>query len=453
MKTVSTDPCKAIAQTPWLYPSEYPQYNPYLSSLQMPPPGLTTDVEYQMRQMGMHQIQQVLMHQMMQQMTQLQQMQMINQLQHPQQQPQLQQSHKKTDKNHKKDHRIEISKVCPSPQVSSDDDDHDGDEGELGKSAILGAVNSLYEDRIMPYHMLVLRRLQEMYGHRWSSQKLSHVCSTIPEIHMVGDGKPQRCNILLTKPPEGFTEFVDQSAQDDTFSPELWEEVEEFLCAEAQAETSASKGWPGSRYEFAKWLRGCLPSLGAYSLGHICHLVQLCISKKELLGYYQGNLVPYQLSDDCRKKSNAKLLRPTQIQPGELYVQSWEHAGDLLARLVEQNNGTVQVSSLKALFRKVFKMELSESAFGHAKLSEFLQDPRLRSRNGGFFTLEEHGMRKQIVLKECTTPVEPAVSASVEQVSPADWHAPPQGISLVGSCPDSVHPPPGLVAPPGLDWP
>merc|ERR1719161_566155 len=127
----------------------------------------------------------------------------------------------------------------------------------------------------------------------------------------------------------------------------------------------------------------------------------------DLLGYYQGNLVPYQLSDDRKKKCNAKMLRPTQIQPGEQYVQSWNQVGDLLDRLVEQNNGAVQLSSLKALFRKVFKMELSESALGHAKLSEFVQDPRLRSPSGGCFGLEQCGTQCHLVQKKCTTPEEP----------------------------------------------
>lgn len=150
------------------------------------------------------------------------------------------------------------------------------------------------------------------------------------------------------------------------------------------------------------------------------------------------------------------MLLPTQIQPGEHYVQSWKQVGDLLARLVEQNNGKVQLSSLKALFRKAFKMELSESALGHAKLSEFVQDPRLRSPDGGCFGLEQRGMQMLVVNKECTMPVEELV----EQVSPADWHVPHlkqnktlEDGSLAGTFPKRVHPPPGLVPPPGLDWP
>eukprot|EP00746_Dinoflagellata_sp_MGD_P148076 gnl/MRDRNA2_/MRDRNA2_80347_c0_seq2.p1 gnl/MRDRNA2_/MRDRNA2_80347_c0~~gnl/MRDRNA2_/MRDRNA2_80347_c0_seq2.p1 ORF type:complete len:270 (-),score=62.35 gnl/MRDRNA2_/MRDRNA2_80347_c0_seq2:41-850(-) len=264
MKTVSSDPCKAMAQMPW--PS--PQYPP----LQMPPPGLTTDGEYQMRYMLMSQIEQIqefqhlLMHQMMQ-MTQMQQMQMVNQLQ----QPHLQ-SDKKANKTHKKDNRADFSKMMerPNPQVPPDG----VDEFEAGKSVILGALNSLYEDQIMPHHMLVLRRIQEKYGHRWSGQQLSHMCSMIPEIQTVRDGKQN--NILLQKPPEGFTEFVDQSAQDDTFGPDLWEEVEKFLRAEAQQGPAGAEEWPGSRYEFAKWIRGCLPSLDEYSSERVCHLDRFC---------------------------------------------------------------------------------------------------------------------------------------------------------------------------------
>lgn len=290
---------------------------------------------------------------------------------------------------------------------------------EQCKQIVLGALRSLYEDQIMPQHMLVLRRVQEMYEQRWSSQQLTHVCSMIPEIQMVGEGRPQRYNILLHDPPEGFQEFVDQSSQDDPFSTETWEEVDKFLSNEAQAALAGGADWPGSRYEFAKWIRSRIPCLHGYSLGQICHMVQLCISKKELLGYHQGNLVPYQLSDDLKKKSNAMLLRPTQIQPGEEYVQTWEQAGEMLSRLLAQNAGTVQLSSLKALFRKVFCMELSESALGHAKLSEFLQDARLRSPTGGSFALEQRGTQWQIISKEAF--VESGNSSAVEKVSSEEW--------------------------------
>lgn len=445
MKTMSTNPRKAMAQTPWPY-SQYPLYFPG----NMPPPGIVTDTEYQMRQMQqMHQMQ---MQQMMQQLQQMQQMQHnMQQMQRTQQSQQT-----KVDKSSKKDQRIssgsnrqnqEPTMVWPNPQGPPDTGSVD--DVEQGKQIVLGALRSLYEDQIMPHHMLVLRRVQEMYEQRWSPQQLNHICSMIPEIQMVGEGRPQRYNILLHEPPEGFKEFVDQSSQDDAFGSETWEEVELFLSVEAHSAPTGSVDWPGSRYEFAKWIRSRLPCLNNYSLGHICHMVQLCISKKELLGYHQGNLVPYQLSDDCKKKSNAMLLRPTQIQPGEKYVQTWEQAGEMLAQLLEQNIGTVQLSSLKALFRKVFRMELSESALGHAKLSEFLQDPRLRTPTGGSFGLEQRGTQWHIILKEAC--VESAFS-DVQKVSPAEWLAPTKDALFIESCDVSGDPPPVLVAPPpGLE--
>jgi hypothetical protein len=268
------------------------------------------------------------------------------------------------------------------------------------KRIVVEAVESLYEDEIMPHHMLVLRRIEENYGERWSPQQLKSLCFMVPEVLLVSDGEARRYKVMLQNPPEGFEEFVDQSSPEDPYPAGLWLKVKVFLQGEAENEMEGARGWPGSRYEFAKWMRSHLNCLAEQSLGRVCHLVQLCISKKELLGYRQGNLVPFQLSDDCRKKSHALLNLPTQIQPGEKYVRTWEQAGELIARVLAQNKGEVQLSSLKVMCRKMFHMELSECALGHAKLSHFLQDHRLKSPSGGCFALEQHGPKWHIVHRE-----------------------------------------------------
>lgn len=266
------------------------------------------------------------------------------------------------------------------------------------KYMLLEAVKSLYEDRIMPHHMLVLRRIQEMYDERWSSQQLQRLCLAIPEIKLVGEGDVKRYDIMLHDHP-GSEEFVDQLSPEDPYPPEVWLEVKTFLEDEAQ---KPEAGWPGSRYEFAKWIHSRLYCLSNYSLGHICHLVQMCVSKKELLGYRFGNLVPYQHSDDYKKKSNAVRNIPTQILPGERYVQTWEQAGEVLAQLLEQNGGSVKLSTLKKMCRDECHVELSESALGHAKLSEFLRDNRLKSPSGGSFDLEQQGTSNMVVHREPT---------------------------------------------------
>merc|ERR1719156_98981 len=104
----------------------------------------------------------------------------------------------------------------------------------------------------------------------------------IPEFELVADG--ERYNIMLRNPPEGFEEFVDQLSLEDPYPFDVWCEIKMFLQQQTE-NPPVNWGWPGSRYEFAQWMRSQMKCLATYSLGHVCHLVQLGVSKRELLGY------------------------------------------------------------------------------------------------------------------------------------------------------------------------
>jgi hypothetical protein len=416
------------------------------------------------------------------------QMQQMYQLQHLQQALPAQQMHlhhapqtaaagvtaqtkyKRQGKRQKKTPSREVQGATPQKVNSQESPDcaplpgnYFGDEQ---KQMLLEAVKSLYKDQIMPHHMLVLRRFQENYGERLSAQQLRHLCLEIPEIQVVATGELKHFDVMLHDPPEGFEMFVDQLSPEDSYPPELWLQVQAFLEDEAQ---KPQTGWPGSRYEFAKWMKSHLNCLAEYSLGQICHLVQMSISHRQLLGYRQGNIVSYELSDDCKKKSNAWLNVPTQILPGEMYVQTWKQAGELIADLLEQNGGTVQLSSLKKMCRKEHNVELSESALGHAKLSEFLKDHRLKSPSGGSFDLEQNSTGCVVVHRKppkqkrkgnkassfngrnspCTSTSTDSDSKSTAasndgspkvQMQPSPWVSPPPGLELPEALPMDSNP-------------
>jgi hypothetical protein len=294
-----------------------------------------------------------------------------------------------------------------------------GDESEhQRRQMLLSSLNSLYEDQIMPNGVLLQRRIEEKYGEHWSSKQLISLCSIMPEIKLVGGSKLHSSGtmVLLQDPPKDFEGFVDPSLLDDEYPPELWLQVKAFLEEQViirnfQAQKDCPK-WPGSRYLFAKWMRNRLKCLAEYTLGHVCHIVHLCVSKRELLGYHHGNLVPYQLSDNCRKKSHALLSMPAQIRPGETYVQTWDQAGEVIALVVEQGGGAVKLSCLKSMCRNICHVELSECALGHTKLMEFLQDYRLKSPSGGTFAIESVGTQYHVVHKEPSHSPAPSPTSS-----------------------------------------
>jgi hypothetical protein len=277
------------------------------------------------------------------------------------------------------------------------------DESEDQKRRmLLEALTSLYEDQIMPVTRLVLRRIDEKYRERWSSKQLLSLCGRVPEIKLA-EGS-QIGAILLRDPPKDFEGFADQAVLDDPYPLELWFHIKAFLEEEVRLHDLRSKadapGWPGSRYEFAKWMRSRLKWLSDYSLGQVCHMVHLCVSKRELLGYHRGDLVPFQLSENCRRKSHALLKIPSQIRPGESYAQTWEQARDLIVRVLEQHGGKVPLACLKKLCRSTCSMELNECALGHTKLTELLQDDQLKFPSGGSFAVEVFGTEYHVVHKK-----------------------------------------------------
>merc|ERR1712159_396664 len=66
---------------------------------------------------------------------------------------------------------------------------------------------------------------------------------------------------------------------------------------------------PSSRYACARELQSRkLPFLFGFTLGRLCHIVQLSISQKNILGYSDGALVPYSMSRCLVKKQHAEYM-------------------------------------------------------------------------------------------------------------------------------------------------
>jgi hypothetical protein len=121
--------------------------------------------------------------------------------------------------------------------------------------------------------------------------------------------------------------------------------------------------------------------------------VQLAISKKKLLGYLNGAVVPYAHSQSMVKEncahlnapctaSNSKKAPGAAAAPGSSFTMAtWETARQFLREILDRTASTgtlgmVPLSNVKRLFRSKFQTELSETMLGHSKLSELLQDER-----------------------------------------------------------------------------
>merc|ERR1712190_628328 len=103
-----------------------------------------------------------------------------------------------------------------------------------------------------------------------------------------------------------------------------------------------------------------------------------------ILGYLEGQLVPYLHSEDWVKEQCAFHQQPICSKEGtiSLPVATWEEARKCLLQLLHSESdpdlGVVTLSNVKRLFRSRFQLELSETALGHSRLFDLLHDVRFR---------------------------------------------------------------------------
>ena len=92
------------------------------------------------------------------------------------------------------------------------------------------------------------------------------------------------------------------------------------------------------------------------SLGELCHIVQLAIGQKQLLGHAGGAVVPYGRSEACLKFRRAVRQEPASMamDPCGLPFATWAALGPGLRTILAASRGpfpgTAAVSTVKSLF-------------------------------------------------------------------------------------------------------
>jgi hypothetical protein len=147
---------------------------------------------------------------------------------------------------------------------------------------------------------------------------------------------------------------------------------------DAVAVSDPQRLYKGGRYGMAQQLRSIeMPELQDFSLGQVCHIVQLAISKK-IVGYKKGGaLVPYKLSDSCMKNkeessdSNSVDLLPTIKTVAELRTVL------MVLWMNPEHHQGLPLSLVKDKIELSAKRTLSEHQLGFSKLSHLFSMPEL----------------------------------------------------------------------------
>lgn len=248
------------------------------------------------------------------------------------------------------------------------------------ESDVLSAISSLYDDGLRPYGRFIRKRLAEFNAVAVEGQgsldpnlgRLRAACELSSSIIVEPADGGEWVALLVGRQPS----FIDFYCTDDIYPGELWASLEVYF-GTLEGDDALL---PGGRYACARALLDLeLPFLSNRSLGEMCHIVELGLTQKKLLGYLNGAITPYANSSSMAKDSAAQ-----QHAGGSAHhfpFASWEttrsHLIEILESALKKGKQQVPLSTLKRLFRSRFRTELSETALGYTKISDLLQDARV----------------------------------------------------------------------------
>jgi len=245
---------------------------------------------------------------------------------------------------------------------------------------VLAAVESLYDDELKPYGRILRKRLEERGALQYRCdvgtdiQNIKDVCEACPLLSVQLEEGGEWSATLKGRTPC----FVDVYSPNDYYSNDVWQQMADYF----DSFQDPVDGLPGGRYSCAQALMArSLPFLESRSLGQVSHIVQLAISQKKILGHSNGTLVPYKHSQSMLKDRCAEHQKPCMNpKRRSKRLATWESVRSAMQQILVPCvavSDSIALSNLKRLFRDKFHQELSETALGHRKLSDLLQDKRL----------------------------------------------------------------------------
>jgi len=207
--------------------------------------------------------------------------------------------------------------------------------------------------------------------------------------------------------------FVDIYSRRDPFSDGFWQKAREYF----EEMSGSNMLLPGNRYACAQALVCRKPKfLSNYTLGQACHMVEIAISRRKLLGYRGNAIVPYGHSLLMRKEQCATQHRCFNlVAAGGIDVDGGCQASSVLPaatleiarrilREILQSNTVIPLSNIKRIFRNHYQTELSETLLGHSRLSDLLQDMRFRDlctvqlQRNGYIVVAETCLQEEAML-------------------------------------------------------
>jgi hypothetical protein len=189
-------------------------------------------------------------------------------------------------------------------------------------------------------------------------------------------------SIYFVTEPAWFKGWVDIDSPNDPYDEEMWGKLAQFL--------DDQHTFAGGRYGMAReLLQRQLPFLAEYSLGEICHIVQLAIQQRKLIVYHRKMLKPVQSIMCQQPVANGNGAGAD----GE--VTDMDQLCQLLFRMLMRHPQGVQLSRMKQMIKREFGNTISEMTFQCTKLSELFAREPLQ----GAFVLEVEDTGKSMYVR------------------------------------------------------
>lgn len=237
-------------------------------------------------------------------------------------------------------------------------------------------LESLYKDRIKPMANYIKGRLKERSAPEAVIRSFTDLYREHSDLFEVQSTPgSEEVTVLLNSDPAWFAGWIDIDSAEDPYEESMWEAFKLFL--------DGGHHFAGGRYGMARELMTRnLDFLSAFSLGEVCHIVQLAIQHRKIIVYHKKMLKP---------------MAPTLSQSGT--TSAGGNGSDLeeittllqlckvIFKTLRAHPSGLRLDRMKQMIKEECNVRLNEMAFACTKLIElFRQDPLTIA-----FTLENDG--------------------------------------------------------------
>ncbi|CAK9056697.1 unnamed protein product [Durusdinium trenchii] len=250
------------------------------------------------------------------------------------------------------------------------------------RQMLISTLESLYEDRIKPMANYIKGRLKERSVPDVIVKSFEDLYTQHPDLFEVQNPKcGEETTIYFHKAPTWFKGWIDIDSSQDPYDESMWKEFAKFLDGEHT--------FAGGRYGMARELmQRHLPFLANYSLGEVCHIVQLAIQHRRLIVYHRKMLKPIQtvlcqLSPDGADNTEGEEIKDMD----DLMLA--------LFRMLLHHPSGIRLCRMKQMIKHEFQRKLSEMAFQCTKLIELFNEEPLNKT----FVLDTENDGKSIYVR------------------------------------------------------